>query len=167
MAALAIAEVEGEKGRGVLQRFHFSVYLILQECSVAFDKAPQLLRCCLFEITAKVCCRLFFFADMLGFGGLGQRQAWGGQGSSRRLDAIRFHSSLPAETLPMQSERMLGDKFRPRAPSPSAIAQSRLVSMGTCTRLPPVRESREGDVCMCVPALRGCDRIFFFFCFFF
>lgn len=34
---------------------------------------------------------------------------------------------------------MLGDKFRLPAPSPSAIAQSRLVSMGTCTRLHRVR----------------------------
>lgn len=34
---------------------------------------------------------------------------------------------------------MLGDKFRLPAPSPSAIAESRLVSMGTCTRLQRVR----------------------------
>lgn len=129
-------------------RFYFSVYLILQECSVAFDKAPQLLRCCFSKKTAKVCRRLCFFADVLSLGRPGQRQACEGQGLRRRLEAIRFPSSLPAATLPMQSERMLGDKFRPPAPSPSAIAQSRLVSMGTCTRLPPVRESREGDVCM-------------------
>lgn len=44
---------------------------------------------------------------------------------------------------------MLGDKFRPPALSPSAVAQSRMVSMGTCTRLPPVRENSE-EVCVCV-----------------
>lgn len=38
---------------------------------------------------------------------------------------------------------MLGDKFRPPAPSPSAVAQSRLVSMGTCTGLAPVRENEK------------------------
>lgn len=46
---------------------------------------------------------------------------------------------------------MLGDKFRPPAPSPSAVAQSRMVSMGTCTRLSPERQNgEEGDVCLFV-----------------
>lgn len=56
---------------------------------------------------------------------------------------------------------MLGDKFRPPAPSPSAIAQSRLVSMGTCTRLLPVRKNGMGwDLCVCV--FEGYDSRFFF-----
>lgn len=97
----------------------------------------------------------FFFAGADDGRGDGRRRGrgsggycWRGRGSLRRAEAVRFPSSLPAAALPVQAERMLGDNFRPPAPSPSAIAQSRLVSMGTCTRLPLVRESREGDACV-------------------
>lgn len=68
------------------------------------------------------------------------------QGSRQLVNpckAKHFHSSLPSASVRLYSERMLGDKFRPPAPSPSAVAQSRLVSMGTCTRLLPVKENGE------------------------
>lgn len=52
---------------------------------------------------------------------------------------------LPLAGVPLHSDRMLGDKFRPPAHPPSAAASCRTVSMGTGARLPRVKLEREAQ----------------------
>lgn len=49
---------------------------------------------------------------------------------------------LPLAGVPLHSDRMLGDKFRPPTHPPSAAASCRTVSMGTGARLPRVRAGK-------------------------
>lgn len=50
---------------------------------------------------------------------------------------------LPASSMLLYSERMLGDKFRAPTHPPSATASCKPVSMGTAARLPGVKIGRE------------------------
>lgn len=51
---------------------------------------------------------------------------------------------LPLAGVPLHSERMLGDRFRPPAHPPSAATSCGPVSMGTGARLPSVRAGTRG-----------------------